>query len=121
MERKERRVFTFGDPPIRKHLSHLKRLRDHLVLLCDNVPPLPESDGDPRALELVEAFFEFAVTGLPEERSKDVEVIRFVASSVPDEDVWKNAPKVRKITADVEILSASQLRFLVFTFFFSLL
>jgi hypothetical protein len=68
----QRQVFCFGDPPLRKHLSHLRRLRDHLVDL--NPPPLPEREGDSNAKQLVETFFEFVTKDLPSERASDVEV-----------------------------------------------
>ncbi len=100
-----------GKDSLRKHLGHLKRLRDHLVLFLDNVPPLPDGDLDKDAAEKVEAFFVFVTTQLPEERRVDVEVLQFLACSVPDPESWQfvNAPKVRKMTVDVEILSAVQI------------
>lgn len=106
-------VYSFGDPPLRKHLSHLKRLRQHLTLFCDGeVPVLPESDSEKDACKKVDAFFMFVTSALPTSLASDVEVLQFLASSVPDPEAWQSAsaPKVRKVTLDVEIINAFQLR-----------
>ncbi len=102
-----REVFCF-EPHLRKHLSHLQRLRSHLSAL--DPPPLPDRDSDANAVALCEAFVVF-VRSLPEEWSRDAEVQQFLASSVPDREAWQagSAPKVRRAVVDVEVLCAFEL------------